>query len=91
VIRKSFDELITQLIAPATPSDRISTIGIELNESGGHCTWCRKKIKRKHQSWEWEFDKVILRMHLWCFADWFSRIMPDVTKAVSLTEEERAK
>lgn len=82
MIRKSFDELVNELMSPANSN---KNIGMQLHESGGKCVWCKKRIKRKHKSWEWRFDELVLRMHLNCFSFWFLSVVPDAEKAADLT------
>lgn len=95
MIRKSFDQLVDELDTRNTSTGGFDAnpvgISVQLHESGGKCVWCKKKIKRKHQSWEWRFDEIIIRMHLGCFQYWFMSVVPDAEKAAALTGEERAQ
>lgn len=89
MINKSFDELISELAYrdPRTGETgrNAQSLAMRLHESGGKCIRCRKRIKRKHKSWEWRFDELVLRMHLDCFSFWFLSVVPDAEKAADLT------
>lgn len=84
MINKSFEDLVGELLAPTNSNHNI---GVQLLETGGKCSWCKKRIKRKHKFWEWRFDGIILKMHIKCFLHWFGAVVPDAEKAADLTGE----